>query len=394
MFFPKLLVAAMLFAAAAALAQTSPDSAAESALHHQKAEQYLREKRPDLAIPELAAIVRLNPQDVEAQANLGVLLYFRGDYAHATPALRAALNLRPGLTKIQALLGMSEDRSGDPEAARKDLMAVFPQLQEEKVQMEAGLELIHIDKQAGQLDQAAGIVAKLEQIEPANPELLYIAYRLYSDLAGQAMLSLSLAAPDSAQMHAVMAHEDARQGDDAPAIAQYRQALALNPKLPGADVELAELLRHASDVSQQAEAVSIFRAALKTNPFDEQSAVQLGDLSLEKGNLPQAKSNFEQALQLEPSDPDANFGLAKTLIAMNDSAHALPLLEKAVQLDPTNASAHFRLATLYRQQGRTADARQQLATFQKLRQLKDKMAALYKQMRVQPQAQSQEKEEK
>ncbi len=75
------------------------------AQHSRQAQQYLAQKRPDLAIPEFKALVALNPKNLDAQANLGVLLFFQGDYTQAEPHLRAALDMQPTLTKIQALLG-------------------------------------------------------------------------------------------------------------------------------------------------------------------------------------------------------------------------------------------------------------------------------------------------
>jgi Flp pilus assembly protein TadD len=80
--------------------------------HARQAEEYLRANRPELAIPEFAAIVSLDPKNADARGNLGVLLFFQGDYAKAAPQLREALALRPGLWKLQALLGMAERRTG------------------------------------------------------------------------------------------------------------------------------------------------------------------------------------------------------------------------------------------------------------------------------------------
>ena len=383
----KSLLIAVLLVSPCAFAQSTghqagsaPTTAAQIADHSQKAEMYLREKRPDLAIPQLEDVVRLDPNNVEAQANLGVLLYFRGQYSQALPALRTALRLHPGLARIQALLGLSEDRTGDLASAQKDLNASFSELKDPHIKMQVGLALVHVYRITGHLEDAAQVISVLQNQSPENPELIYIAYRLYSDLAGQSMLSLSLVAPNSAQMHAVIAHEDAMQNQNEAAIAEYRKALAIDPSLPGADFELAELLRNANDVKQQAEAASIFHAALKANPFDEPSLVALGDMALVQGNFKLAKSYFDRALKIDPSDSEANFGLAKTLIGMNQPKQALPILEKTVQLDPTNASAHFRLATLYRQQGRQQDARKQLEIFQRLHQLKDKLSAIYKKM--------------
>ena len=396
MFSSKSLLVALLLSASCALAQTqaqtaghstssAPSKAAQIAEHSHKAEMYLREKRPDLAIPQLEDVVRLDPNNVEAQANLGVLLYFRGQYAPAVTALGTALRLHPGLTRIQALLGMSQDRTGDLTSAQKNLEASFSGLKDPHIKMRVGLALVHVYRVRGHLEKAAQVISVLRQQSPENPELIYIAYRLYSDLTGESMLSLSLVAPNSAQMHAVIAHEDALQYKNAAAIAEYRKALALDPKLPGADFELAELLRNANDVKLQAEAASIFHAALKANPYDEPSLVALGDMALQQGNFQQSKSFFDRALKIDPSDSQANFGLAKTLIGMNQSKAALPILEKAVRLDPTNASAHFRLATLYRQQGLQQDARKQLQIFQRLRKLKDKLSAVYKKMHQQSQ---------
>lgn len=388
----KPLLIAFLLAAPCAFAQTAihaapaptPDRAAQIAEHSQKAQQYLREKRPDLAIPELKAVVRLDPGNLDAEANLGVLLYFKGDYADANLALRKALEIHPDIPKLQALLGMSEERSGDAADATNDLKTAFPQLHDKKIQMEAGMSLVHLYQTNDDFAEASEVVRQLQKLEPENPELIYIAYRLYSDLAGQSLLSLSLVAPDSAQMHAAIGHVDAMQNQNEAAITEFRKALALDPKLPGAEYELAQLLQNANDVKQQQEAASIYEAALKANPYDEPSAVALGDMNLTQGNFKQAKIYFDRALKIDPSDAEANFGLAKTLIGMNESKQALPILEKAVQLDPTNASAHFRLATLYRQEGREQDARQQLEIFQRLRKLKDKLSAIYKKMRQHP----------
>src|SRR5271170_1426678 len=102
-------------------AQTAPSKQTEIEQHQRLAQQYLQEQRPDLAIPELQALIVLDPENIDAQANLGVLLFFRGDYAGAVPHLRVALKAQPDLWKIQALLGLAEGRLGDVDSNRKDL---------------------------------------------------------------------------------------------------------------------------------------------------------------------------------------------------------------------------------------------------------------------------------
>src|SRR3984885_14558350 len=201
------------------------------AAHSRLAQQYLSQRRPDLAIPELQALVSLEPRNLDAQANLGVLLFFQGEYVKAEPHLRAALEMQPNLTKIQALLGMAEKRTGDTANARTHLETSFAAVDEPKLKVQIGMELVELYTASQDLPKASGVVNTMRQADPANPAVLYAAYRVYSDLAGEAMLSLALAAPDSAQMHQVMAHEEARQGNTAGARLQFEKALAADPKL-------------------------------------------------------------------------------------------------------------------------------------------------------------------
>ena len=62
--------------------------------------------------------------------------------------------------------------------------------------------------------------------------------------------------------------------------------------------------------------------------------------------------------------------------------------ERVVQLDPTNSAAHFRLSTLYREQGRTADAKHEVDEYKKYKEMKEKLQGIYKEMQVQPSVKS------
>src|SRR5947207_6624112 len=102
-------------------AQSTASHRQEIESHSRQAQAFLKEHRPDLAIPEFRAIVALDPKNVDALGNLGVLLFFQGEYAEALPPLRAAVKLQPTLWKIEALLGMAEKRTGDYSNARTRL---------------------------------------------------------------------------------------------------------------------------------------------------------------------------------------------------------------------------------------------------------------------------------
>ena len=384
---PLLLI---LLLAAQGFPQAAPPAPDQIASHSRLAQQHLNDHRPDLAIPELEAVVALDPKNLDAQANLGVLLFFQNSYSKAEPHLRAALDMQPTLSKIQALLGMAEKRTGDTSAAHKDLEAAFPLITEKALKTQIGLELIEVYTAAQELDKAAATASVLEQIDPANPVILYAAYRIHSDLAAEAMLDLALAAPDSSQMHQVMAHEEARVGNKAGARAQYQKALQADPKLSGVHFELGELLNSADDTQTRQQAEAEYKAAAAENPFDDKTLCRLGDLAARKGNTAEAQAHYAAALALQPNNAEAAFGLAKTLIEQKQQAKALPILEHAVELDPTNTAALFRLSTVYRQQGRSADAQREVDEYKKYKDLKAKLEAIFKEMQLQPAALNEE----
>jgi tetratricopeptide (TPR) repeat protein len=367
-----------------ALPQVSQPQQAEFAAHIQKAESYLRQKQPSLAIPEFEAAVAIDPGNADAQGNLGVLLFFQGKMADSIPHLRAALERKPDLTKIQGLLGMAEMRTLDFAQGRKDLETSFPLISDQKFKTQVGLELVSVYTESGDLDEAVHVLAQLRKTAPSDAEVLYASYRTYSDLAGESMLALAINAPDSAQMHQVMSHEETRQGKTNEAIAQYRKAIAIDPHLPGAHFELAELLHSSMDPIAKKEAEREYHAALVENPQDEKAICRLGDIDAENGDFQKSFERFSTAVKLQPADADAKLGLAKALIELNQTEEALPLLEQAVQEEPTNPLAHYRLGTLYRKAGRTDDAKREMEIYQKLKGIKEKLREQYKDLLIAP----------
>lgn len=337
---------------------------AQLAEHQHLAQQYLSEGKPSLAIPELKVVVQLEPSNVDAHANLGVLLYFAGNYSEAIPELSAAVTGRPGLPKIQMLLGISEKRTGALQAAARDLATAFPSLTDLKLQKEAGLNLVETDQALGLLDKAAEVISVLQTTEPADPQVLSAAYQVYSQGQSEALLSLAMSAPDSPELHFIMGQQLVEQGETAAALTQFRRAMALDPDLPGLHHELAEALSSAADPALRTKAEAEYKAAVKLDAFDEKAWLGLANMEADRGALAQATADYNRALALQPNDADAETGLAKVFIANQQRPQAIALLERAVRSDPTNPTAHYRLSMLYRQEARLDDAKQQLALYE------------------------------
>jgi tetratricopeptide (TPR) repeat protein len=245
------------------------------------------------------------------------------------------------------------------------------------------MELVEIYYGASQLEKASAVVAVLRQIAPENSDVIYTAFRIYSDLAGESMLEMGMLAPKSARMHQMMAQEMARQGNIDGAIAHYREAVKLDPHVPGLRFELAEALSLSTNPSDQEQVEKGYQAALAENPFDEKAEARMGDIALRSSDLESALKHYKRALQLQPNDADACLGIGRTLIQLHRAAEAETYLKRSVELEPFTAGAHYRLSLVYRASGRTADAEKELAEFQRLKEMKERLKQVYQEMRLQ-----------
>ena len=362
--------------------QTPSDTQDQIAQHQRLVQQYLQQQRPDLAIPELQKGIELDPGNVDALGNLGVLYFFRGDYKKSVPQLRAALQIQPSLFKLQALLGLAERSLGDQAASRQDLEAAFPHLTETKTQAQVGQALMSDYTVHGDLEKAATITSILLQAQPTDISLLYSSYKIYSDLAGKAMLTLALTAPASAQMHQIMARELARHAENDTAIANYREAIKIDPHLLGIHSEFGDLLYRSPDAKLKAEAEQEFNAALAANPKDQLALLMLGNIAAAHGNSSAAIADYNRALAIDPDNGDVCTELGKVFVTLNQHDKSLPMFERAVQIDPSNYIAHYRLGTLYREAGRSDDAKEQVNQYLTYKQRKDKLEKVFNDMRV------------
>ena len=357
----------------------------EIKLHFERAQAALKANSPDVAVNEFRAVLTLDPNNVEARANLGVIEYVKGDYTQASEDLRQALKLQPSLWKVEALLGMCEKRLGRLQSAQALLEKSFPHLQDPKLRTQVGMDLVELDYQNGDMASAVEVLPVLEQLNPTNVDVLYIAYRTFSALAEHAVDSIALTSPDSARMRQIMAQHLVNEGDIPGAIGQYRKALGLDPSLSGAHFELGEaILQNSKSEPAREQAQKEFEASLALNPYDSKSEVWLGIVYSLNQDLKMALKHYTRALELDPNDIDAHTGVAKVLMAMGQTERAREQLLEAIHLNPLNAVAHYRLSTVYRQLGRTSDARRELATFNEIQEHKKRITTVYQQMRKWP----------
>jgi tetratricopeptide (TPR) repeat protein len=113
-------------------------------------------------------------------------------------------------------------------------------------------------------------------------------------------------------------------------------------------------------------ALEAYRSALALDPGLADAWVNLGRLVHEAGDAREAVRLYERALATSPNDPTLHFNLALALEDTRGAAAAAEHYERALALDPDFADAHYNLAGLCEQLGRDADALRHYHAYKKL----------------------------
>ena len=371
-----------LAASASTRGQNPSTTAQEIAAHERNARQALEQKKPDLAVQEYKAILELDPNNVDARGNLGVVAYLQGNCEVASEEFKEALRLRPDLWKVQSMLGLCEKYGGEVGAGKEHLETSFPHLSgaERRLQARAGLGLVEIYYQQGELEKALPILHVLEEADPKSADVLYVEYRIHSDLADQARDKLGLIAPDSARMHQILAQHLINEGDAKRAVEQYREALRTDPRLPGGHFELGEALLQDQSLTQdlaRVEAKKEFELALQQNPNDPKAESRLAAILYLQNDLDAALRHYSRAAHLDPNDAEAQIGLGRVLMAQDKMNEALEHLKKGVEADPLSAIAHYRLSQAYRRLGEMDAAEQEAKAYKQLKDAKEHLRTVY-----------------
>ncbi|MGH9345170.1 MAG: tetratricopeptide repeat protein [Terriglobia bacterium] len=369
-------------------AQTASSKTSNIQDHLQRAQAALKENQPQAATAELRAVLALDPKNADALANLGIIAFFRGDCQVASQDFHRALAIHPAIAQAKALLGICEIRLGNS-AGQALLQSSYSELKDKKLRTEVGMALADFYYRQGDLDRASPLLKSLVEINPDNVDVLYLAQRVYTEMAGGIVNKLAVEAPGSARMQQVIAERLVNEGDIQGAIEHYKKALAIDPHLAGVHFELGEAILQltSANAQAQAEAEKEIETAREMEGDNAGIECQLGRIALLRSDTGQAYAYYRRAFLLSPGSGEAQLGLGSVLMKMQKPHEALKYLRMAVQSDPLNSDAHYQLAIAYRNLQMTGDAQKEMHLFGEIKQTMDQVRELYRQMNRQPKSQ-------
>jgi tetratricopeptide (TPR) repeat protein len=211
-------------------------------------------------------------------------------------------------------------------------------------------------------DRADDFVRALKKQFPHDPEVLYLAVHVFSDLSLRASQELSATAPASYQVHELNAEALEAQGKPDEAAAEYREVLKREPNLRGMHYRIGRLLLSGPNRdTAKDEARREFEAELKIDPSSAAVEYVLGELARQDQQTSAAVEHFGRATKLDAGFTDAFIGLGRALMEGGLSDEAVAPLQVATKLQPDNPAAHFYLATAYQRSDRHQDASREFA---------------------------------
>ena len=155
------------------------------------------------------------------------------------------------------------------------------------------------------------------------------------------------------------------QYDFAAAAAAFRQALAADPQLAIARVNLGIALFYAGDVEGARRELEAVRAAV---PDRAQPDYVLGLIARSGDRPAEALEAFTRVQRLDPADVGAAVNLGQLHLQERRFADAIAAFRRALEAEPYNATAAYGLGTALVRAGNTDEGRTAMERFQRLRE--------------------------
>ena len=293
----------------------------------------------------LIRALKLDPDNVWAQIQLGKCCLCEGDYAAAVGPLRTAVAQRPeaDLHYLLALLHLEQEQA---EAAAEQLRLALAQDQQH---LNAAIRLSILGVQAGDHLAARDRLADLVRRYPSYPDLQLSLAKVHQLLGDEAAAEQAIADavainPDYAEVHREKAYLAHDRDDTEQAVEGITSALRLDPEDEQAHVDLGFLYTKRGESER---AVELLESAVGRFSDSWKIHQALGLLHLQQRALPRARARFQEALRIRP---DLAGPQRRLRIALHDPSLLADEKKKLFARHPDGtdpARLHFGLGRLH-----------------------------------------------
>jgi tetratricopeptide (TPR) repeat protein len=299
-------------------------AAVQERLNRAGTELFSGTKRPGDAIPEIKAILALDPRVAEAHLLLGIAYRMEGTdelVGEAKAEFVQALALKPELVPARVYLAQLYLDLGRPGPAREVLAAGLslspadPQLLALAAQAER--QLGHPDRA---MELAKQVLASDESFAQAR---YYLGLALLDlrrrDEGIKELERVVQAGTRVADANLALGSAYIQAGRIPEAIEVLRQGTAIDPRQRDIRIALARAYRSSGALAKADEQLALARpkaAGTQASPFLQQQTdpdfyLELGLLRMQQGRLEAASQAFRKVLDIQPDHPEASRRLAE-----------------------------------------------------------------------------------
>lgn len=303
-------------------------------------------KEYDAAFQEVAAIRKVVPDHPLANYLEGMIFFQQRKMASARNALYKVLKAVPNHLPSHLMMGAIHYSLDQPEQAESYLsryVAAVPDY------MPARKLLAAVQLKNGEADEAIRLLESvLESIPQGDPQLYVLlgnAYMQQGDYSkGTEYFEKAVAiAPEESAIRTSLALGHLVAGETEQAVTQLETAIDMGKGLAQADILLILTYLQNREFDKAYESAQRFAANHPDNPMPYNMA---GIARLGKGDAAAAKKSFEQALKIDPGFSAAAMNIARLSLQAGQLGEARHTLEKILSRDKTHMGAMLVLARI------------------------------------------------
>lgn len=316
--------------------------------------------RPDAAKDAFLHGLKLAPDSISLNENIGFLFYREADYQAAERYLERAVALGSEKPGVRFSLAASRLRTGAPAKALSELRALEPSLgNRSDYWVERGTAELSQDVAAANASFSRALQMTPDSVLALNGAAYAAEKQGLDEKALAFLIQARNAAPDdvSTLMHfgAVCIRRDL--GLDA--LAALTKAHQLQPANNAA---LYLLARANISLENWQPAFHLFAEFAGRVPKFAPTYFAMGWLDIKLDRVEQARAELQKSLALEPDLADARYELAQLDLDDGQLDAGRQLLEAVLKQDPHHARANMAMGDLLMREGRLAAAETYLET--------------------------------
>jgi len=239
------------------------------------------------------------------------------------------------------------------------LKKATPRLANKQLKYRAVMSTARCAMSLDQTETAVEALFLLNREFPHDPDVLFTATHVYSELASRAAQELAATAPASHQAQQLEAEAFESQGNWDKAIAEYKKILDQDPKVSGIHYRLGRIFLSKSPAETE-NAETEFTEELKLNPDNASAEFMLGEIARQAGQWDEAIAHFSRASKFDQGFQEAYLALGMSFNSAGKFSEAIVPLQSYIKMQPGDPAGHYQLATAYARTGRKSEAEREM----------------------------------